>query len=111
MQTYTIIETVPFEKKVLELSEFEQNRIEKFILQITEKGALVGKPLSGFTFFREKKFNGNRMYFLFYEEWKAVLLLTISDKKEQPKTIEDIKRRFPEYREYVRQKLIGLGLL
>ena len=111
MQNYTIIETIPFEKKSLGLPTFEQERVERFVIQIREKGALVGKPLSGLTFFREKKFNGNRMYFLCYEEWRAILLVSIGGKKEQSRTIEDIKRLLPEYRQYVHQKLTEKRLL
>lgn len=111
MENYTIIESDPFEKRFSDLSHFDQERVERFILQIRENGLLVGKPLSGFSFFREKKFNGNRMYFLGYEEWKAILLVTISSKKEQAKTIEAIKQHLPEYREYVHQKLREMNLL
>lgn len=111
MPNYTIIESEPFEKKFVELPTFEQERIERFISQIEEKGIWVGKPLSGYSFFREKKFNGNRMYFLCYEEWNAVLLVAIGNKKEQPTTIEDIKNKLPEYKEYVCQKLKEMNLL
>ena len=64
----------------------------------------VGKPL-GYPFFREKKFGKYRVYFLIYEELDAVLLVTISDKKAQPDTIERIKADISKYLETIRSAL------
>ena len=59
-----------------------------------------GKPL-GYTFFREKKFNGKRILFLVYEEHKCIFLITITDKKTQRKEIELIKENLEIYKEKI----------
>jgi len=64
----------------------------------------TGKPL-GYPFFREKKFEKYRIYFLVYEEHNAVLLITISDKKAQQDTIERIKDQLDQYRELIKKNL------
>jgi len=66
-----------------------QKEISKIIEQL-KKDPLVGKPL-GYPFLREKKFGGYRLYYLFVEDKDTVLLLTISDKKSQQKTINELK--------------------
>ncbi len=104
MSNYRIFEFERYYFQFAKLPNWEQQRIERFALQLSEKGSLVGKQLR-FSFFREKRFNGNRLYFLVYEEWKAVLLVDISDKKGQPETIERIASGLNEMKEFVRKKI------
>jgi len=59
----------------------------------------------GYIFFREKKLNENRIYYLVYEEFVIVLMVAVSDKKTQQDTIDDIKRRLDEYYTFVRDTL------
>ncbi len=66
MGKFEIFELEIFWEKYNKLPKVEQERIGSFISQLEEKGDIVGKPL-GRPFFREKKFNGNRLYFLVYE--------------------------------------------
>jgi putative component of toxin-antitoxin plasmid stabilization module len=56
----------------------------------------VGDSL-GFKFFREKKIGGKRVYYLIYEDLKAVLLVGVSDKKSQQETIDEIKSKLTGY--------------
>ena len=91
-------------------ADYEKGRIRKFLIQIVEHGNQVGQPIR-FEFFREKKFNGKRMYFLVYNEWNAILLVTFSDKKEQPKVITEIILQLPYYKEFVRTRLIEMGII
>ncbi len=110
MSFYHILRTPLFVEQFESSDSFHQKRIVAFIHQLTWKGGLVGKPLS-YPFFREKKFNGNRLYFLIYEEWKTVLLVSIGVKKTQPETIEQIKQNLNEHEEYARQTLQKDGLI
>ncbi len=110
MNNFVIVEAAPFEEKFGTLTLVEKERVEKFIIQLRANANMIGKPL-GYFFFREKKFNGKRLYFLVYEEWKAVLVITISGKKDQPETILAIKSRLPLYREYIYQKLKEIGVI
>lgn len=64
----------------------------------------VGKPLR-YPFFREKKFDKYRIYFLVYEDIDTILLITISDKKAQQKTIDRIIGEFSQYNEMIRKNL------
>jgi len=64
----------------------------------------VGKPL-GYPFFREKKFDKYRIYFLVSEELDALLLITISDKKAQQDTIDRIKDDLDHYRDIIKNTL------
>ena len=61
------------------LDKSEQDKVIKFEQSLKEQ-AFSGKPL-GYRFFREKKFNGKRILFLVYEEYKCVFLVTITGKK------------------------------
>jgi hypothetical protein len=111
MANYISFGTESFWDDFNRLTQYEKNRIDGFITQIEENGDKVGKPLGGYSFFREKKFNGNRAYFLVYSEWKAALLVSIAPKKLQSETIEKIKSELPFYREFVRKILIEKGII
>lgn len=107
---YHVFRTPAFVEQYDVFDEYHQERIRGFIHQLSWKGPLVGKPL-GSIFLREKKFNGNRMYFLVYDEWRAVLLVMFSDKKKQSATIALIKEELSFYREFVYQQLKEQGLI
>ncbi len=101
MNNYRILKTAEFEKDYEDLEKSEKLRVEKFFQQLHEKGGTVGKPLSGLPFFREKKFDGKRLYYLVYENFLVVLAVAISDKKAQQATINKILLNLIEYQESV----------
>ncbi len=111
MTKFTVLILPIFEEKFRQLTTFEQRRIHSFIQQLEENGDLIGKPLGGKSYFREKKFNGNRMYYLVYSEWKTIALVTISDKKDQQHTITRIEIELPSYYEQVRQIIAKKGII
>ena len=86
-----------YEKKLKKLSLDDQERV-KYIEQELKKTPYDGKPL-GYNFFREKKFDGKRLLFLVYESYKAIFLITITDKKMQQKVIDIIKSNLDVYKE------------
>jgi hypothetical protein len=51
------------------------------------------------------------MYFLIYEEWKAILLVSMGVKKVQPETIAMIKQNLAFYKEFTYQTLKEQGLI
>lgn len=69
----------------------------------------VGNPL-GYTFLREKKLRGLRIYFLIYEEEGIVLFVDISDKKEQQVVINKIKKNLEEYKGFVKKASLSMQL-
>ena len=75
--------------------------------QALKENPYTGKPL-GYKFFREKKFNGNRLLFLVYEEHKCIFLVTITDKKAQQHEIDLIKAHLDIYRNELDRLMKGL---
>jgi hypothetical protein len=97
---YRILRTPLFVEQFNQFNPSAKKRIIRFIQQLTINGSKAGKPL-GFVFFREKKFDGKRMYFLVYEEWKTILIVAFSNKKIQQETIDRIRKELPRHKERV----------
>ncbi len=90
---YSVYRTQKFDKEMAkQLSQEEQGHIEKFEHEQLVNDPYIGDPL-GYAFFREKKLGGKRVYFLIYEDIKAVLMVGVSDKKTQHETIESVFHR------------------
>ena len=106
---FVIVRTQLFVDYFNAFSEIEKERVRRFIQQLQAQGDLVGKPLRH-SFLREKKFNGKRMYFLIYEEWSAILLVTFSEKKNQGLVIQQILANLSEYRKFSKIELTKEGL-
>ncbi len=92
-----------YEKKLKKLDKDYQERVFTFEQHLKNE-PYSGKPL-GYTFFREKKFNGNRLLFLVYEEHNVVFLVTLTNKKAQPHEIDLIKANLDVYKETI-QRLV-----
>jgi len=100
---YKIFTTEEFDKLFSKLDKSIQVRINNEIEQLQET-PYVGKPL-GYKFFREKRAEGYRFYFLIYEEYVVVFVITLSDKKGQQDAINKIKSLIPTYRQEIKKKL------
>ena len=100
---FRVFRTEWYEKKLFKLSHQEQKRVLRFE-QDLKQNPYSGKPL-GYEFFREKKFNGKRLYFLVYESHNVVFLITISDKKTQQQIIDIIKTNLDVYKEQLEKIL------
>lgn len=100
---YRVFRSEWYETKFHKLNLFEQKRLSNFEQSLKEEPN-VGKPL-GYKFFREKKFNGKRMLFLIYDEYKCIFLVTITDKKAQQHEIDLIKANLEIYKKEI-EKLI-----
>lgn len=108
---YRLFTTEEFDRDFDKLDNSDQERIRKIIKQLKERGSEIGKPLSGLTFFREKKFNGKRLYFLVYSDIFVILILAISNKKAQQSTINKILLNLEKYQKYVYKTLREKGLI
>ena len=104
MARFRIFKTAEFDRDFTKLDKSEQSRIEKVLWQLSERGIEVGKPLV-LPFFKEKKFDGKRVYFLVYKSYNVILVIAISDKKAQQATINAILLRIAEYQRYVFEEL------
>ena len=100
---FSIYRTKTFDKEFDKLPLSEQREIEKFEKRLVDS-PFIGKPL-GFVFFREKKLNSRRIYYLIYEDLVVVLMVGISDKKTQQATIDAIKSKLDEFYSYVKEEL------
>lgn len=100
---YAVYTTESFEKEVSKLSLSDREIIQKIYLQIRDN-PYVGDALR-YRFFREKRIREKRLYFLIYDEFSAVLVVSISGKKIQQKTIDCIIKYLPEYKEYIKQAI------
>ena len=100
---FEVFRTPTFEKEFSKLPKTERIAIEKFERKLSENPYL-GKPL-GYVFFREKKLNGKRVYYLVYEGFIIVLMVAISDKKTQQGTIDEIRQKLDEYQNFVKETL------
>lgn len=102
---YKVFRTQKFDKEVLkQLSSAQQKQVENFEKKQLTDNPFAGDPL-GYKFFREKRIGGKRIYFLVYEDLKAVLMVAISDKKTQQETINRIKEHLSGYLSVVREAI------
>lgn len=60
----------------------------------------------GYKFFREKRFDGKRLYYRVYDDCVLILIVAISDKKTQQSTTNAIKQAFEIYRKEVYDKFL-----
>ncbi len=99
-----LVKTLPVvEKQMQKMSINNQNRFGNLINQI-ENNPYIGDSLQ-IRIIREKRFNGKRIYFVIFEDLRVVLIVAISDKKTQQKTIDFIRDNLNEYRELLKELL------
>jgi len=99
---YKILVTEEFEKDFNKCDGSIKKHIEKQIEQLKEN-PFVGKPL-GYEFFREKKAENYRIYYLICEDKIVVFILALSTKKDQQKVIDKIRDLIPFYQEEIRKR-------
>lgn len=99
---FKVFKTKEFEKRFSKLDKSLQIMIGNEIDQL-EVNPYVGKSL-GYKWFREKKVKNQRFYYLIYQEYVIVFVITLSNKKDQQKTINAIKELIPSYREEIKNK-------
>ena len=100
---YKIFTTEEFDKRYKKLDPQLQKEIDKEVDQL-ENNPYSGKPL-GYKFFREKKVQNHRIYFLIYDDCVVVFVITISTKKDQQEAIDKIRKLIPYYQEEVKNKI------
>jgi len=101
---FRIFTTKEFDNDFSKLDDSEKKRVRKIMKQLKEQGNKVGKPL-GRPYFREKKFGGKRLYFLFYKQFAIILAVGISNKKTQQITINKIISEIKEYEKFIAKRL------
>ena len=104
---YAVYTTKEFDDNFDALDESEKIRVRKIMNQLKENGDNVGKPLR-YPYFREKKFENKRLYFLVYQDYMVVLAIAISDKKTQQETIDKIVLELKNYKDIIERRIRGL---
>jgi mRNA-degrading endonuclease RelE of RelBE toxin-antitoxin system len=98
---FRLFTTEEFDQDYAKLDNSDKLRVDKILKQLKEKGDNIGKYLAGLSFFREKKFDGKRLYFLVYKSINTIFVIAISDKKAQQSTINQILQELSEYQHYI----------
>ena len=106
MGEYEVYTSDEFNKDFKKLDQSIQQQIKNEIDQL-EINPYVGKPL-GYAFFREKKVQSYRFYYLIYDKYVVVFVIALSDKTDQRRVIGTIRHLIPFYKEEIKKKL---GLL
>lgn len=95
---YAVYITETFEKEMNKLSSNYHTKIKKIFIQLKDN------PYTGdavrYKFFREKRIQEKRIYYLVYDDLSIVLIVAIGGKKVQQETIDKIVSYFKEYRDY-----------
>jgi len=86
---FRIYHSERFEKELTRFDKKFQERVDKIEDELVEN-PYSGKPL-GVRWFREKRYENYRIYYLIYDDLESVFMVGISDKKDQQKVINTIK--------------------
>src|SRR3989344_550525 len=86
---FKIYRSERFEKELAKFDKKFQERVDKIEDELVEN-PYSGKPL-GIRWFREKRYENYRIYYLIYDDLESVFMVGISDKKDQQKVINTIK--------------------
>lgn len=92
MDKFSLYHSATFDRKLAKFNiDFQRqvNNIEDKLIINPE----IGKPLN-VKWFREKKINKYRIYYLIYEDLKSIFMVDISEKKDQQKIINTIRLLF-----------------
>ena len=100
MTLYEVYVTDSFKKLFETLDGREQIWINKIKKNLEEYP--TGKVLH-FDWFREKKFDNKRLYYLVDDERKKILLVSFASKKDQQKIIDFIIKNKDEFLRYLKE--------
>lgn len=100
---YDVYRIEGFKKEEEKLSKDDKYRIQKIYEQL-KINPYVGDQLQ-IKSLREKRLTKKRIYYLVFEDLKAVLVVGMSNKKTQQKTIDNILTFINDYRNYLKKLL------
>lgn len=106
---YEVFRTEIYLKRRDSLDLLEKEMMLKFEQKLKQI-PYSGRPL-GYTFFREQKIHDKRLLYLIYEEYQAIFLITITNKKYQQKEIDFVKRNFDLYKQEMKRIISNFKLL
>ncbi len=103
MVAFSVFVTQTFQSKLLKQDKRFKLWVEKIFDQLAVN-PFFGKPL-GAKWFREKKFENFRVYFLVFEEKKSVYVVNLSSKKDQQRIINSIWLLLDTYKKELKDLL------
>lgn len=100
MGNYEVYSTASFDKVYAGIDSSEQTWIQKIKSKL--ETSITGKILN-FNWFREKKHNNKRLYFIVDEERKRILLVAFASKKAQRQMIEFVRQNMEDLFRYLKE--------
>jgi mRNA-degrading endonuclease RelE of RelBE toxin-antitoxin system len=101
--SYKIFHSARFDRELAKFNLDFQKRVDKIEEQLV-KNPYVGDPLN-VKWFREKKIEKYRVYYIIYEDLESVFMVAISEKKDQQKVINTIRLLFDFLRDEIEKLL------
>jgi len=89
---YRIYHSLRFDKELSKLDKYFLDRLDKIENQLVEN-PYAGDPLN-VKWFREKRIDKYRIYFLIYDDLGTIFMVAISEKKDQQKKINTMRLLF-----------------
>lgn len=108
MVRYRIVELDRFGKIFNKLPKCIADHFRKQFDRLRDNPYSIGKPL-GYMWLIDLKNKGHRVYYLIYDDETVVLLVGVSDKKNQKEVILSIKDNLKLFRECVKGKYYKAG--
>ena len=96
MSTFSVFFDPVFERKLAK----KDTRFKQWVFRMVEQlkvEPFLGQPL-GVRWFREKKFEKYRLYYLIFSDLEAIYFVHISEKKDQEVVIATIRQFGDDYR-------------
>ena len=107
MKKYKVFRSVSFQEEIAKYDKNIQDRVDKIEDKLMYNPE-YGNPL-GTRWFRETRFENSRIYYLVYEDLKAIYIVAISGKKDQQKTINTIRLFLEFFREEIERLVKEYG--
>ena len=89
MKKFKVYHSLKFDAQLSKLHQDFQKKVDKIEDQLVEN-PYIGDAIS-VKWFREKRIENFRVYYLIYEDLNSVFMVAISGKKDQQKIINTIK--------------------
>ncbi len=105
MKKYKVYHSQRFDGELNKFNNNFQDRIDRIEDQLVEN-PYSGSPL-GVPWFREKRYEKYRIYYLIYDNLNAVFMVAISEKKDQQKVINTIKLLLSFFKEELKKLVDG----
>jgi len=97
MKKFKIFHSSRFDRDLSKLDKSVQDQLDKIEDQLIEN-PYVGRSLN-VRWFREKKIGKHRIYYLIYDDYISLIMVGVSEKKDQQKVINTIRLLFEHFKE------------